>query len=152
MVRGLLAQRGSPGEGIWIDQICVDQSNECEKMLAIGAMDLVYRCARLVVVVIEDIMFFKEEKTVLERLIAKYEDDAGILPKGETEDLSQSGQDSESHWFERVWCSHELQLGTPDHLLSDQKCSLSQHRGKKSATVFAIRSETKGDLKCVARE
>ena len=113
MVRGLLAQRVSSSEGIWIDQRCIDQSNESEKMTAIGAMDLVFKCARLVVVVIEDIMFSGEEETVLRRLISTYEDGTRTVLGGDLKFLSQILiKISEARWFKRAWCSHELQVGT----------------------------------------
>ena len=112
MVRGLLDQRVSTGEGIWIDERCINQNNPSEKLIAIGAMDLIYKCARLVVVVIEDISFSKKEQIVLRRLVSKYEDNAGTPPKEDVEVLSQILISIlEARWFKRAWCSHELQLG-----------------------------------------
>ena len=44
-----------PGEGMWIDSLCIEQEDEKEKAVAIAAMDLVYRNARAIIVALEDI-------------------------------------------------------------------------------------------------
>ena len=42
-------------ECLWIDQLCITQSSESGKTVAIGSMDLVYQSARKVVIALEDI-------------------------------------------------------------------------------------------------
>lgn len=55
MFSALTAQRKSSNTGLWIDQLCIDQTNDEEKDRSVGAMDAVYRCAELVVVALQDI-------------------------------------------------------------------------------------------------
>ncbi|WYZ36008.1 hypothetical protein EsH8_X_000655 [Colletotrichum jinshuiense] len=42
----ILAQRGHPREGVWIDQVCINQRDEEEKQRAIACMDIIYRSCR----------------------------------------------------------------------------------------------------------
>jgi len=58
------------GEGIWIDILSIDQENEEDKKRAISMMDLVYRGARLIVIVIEDTAMSKSEATVIKNFNA----------------------------------------------------------------------------------
>jgi hypothetical protein len=55
MWRKIMKLRSSDKEGIWIDQLSIKQDDESDKQNAIAAMDLIYRSARIVVVVLEDI-------------------------------------------------------------------------------------------------
>ncbi|KAG8530453.1 uncharacterized protein KY384_004955 [Bacidia gigantensis] len=50
-----------PVEGLWIDQICIDQRVEAEKQALIGVMDLLYSSARLVVVVLDGVYLDEAE-------------------------------------------------------------------------------------------
>jgi hypothetical protein len=64
-------------EGIWIDKLCIDQSdqsNNGEKATAIGAMDLVYHSARRVIILLEDIQLEAEEGDTMLLYQAFYED------------------------------------------------------------------------------
>lgn len=65
----LLAERVSPNEGIWIDQLCIDQENQEEKVQVVGAMDAVYRNARLVFIALEDILINTDEAAILDTWI-----------------------------------------------------------------------------------
>ena len=73
MLRSVLRQRTSASEGIWVDERCIDQDNASEMSHTIGVMDIVYRSARLVVVVIEDIGFSEEETVFLRELVAEFD-------------------------------------------------------------------------------
>ena len=61
----LLEERISSDEGIWIDQLCINQEYTIEKRFAIGSMDVVYRKARLVVIALEDIWVDEAEEAAL---------------------------------------------------------------------------------------
>jgi hypothetical protein len=43
MADKVLSLRDSKDEGIWVDSVCINQSDEVEKKVAIGAMDIIYR-------------------------------------------------------------------------------------------------------------
>ena len=105
-----------PEEGIWFDQLCIVQEDEEEKKHAIASMDLVYKHARLIAVVIEDTTMSKNETFVIEKLhgIGLQNDNLSLFTKC----LSESGltvwnaisKIGHSRWFQRAWCSHEFHL------------------------------------------
>ena len=55
MFQAVLEQRSNPNEGIWIDSLCINQQDVDEKKYAVGSMDIVYKSARLVIIILEDI-------------------------------------------------------------------------------------------------
>ena len=61
----LLGERISCDEGIWIDQLCIDQDDTNENRITFGSMDVVYRKARLVVIALEDVWVDESEETAL---------------------------------------------------------------------------------------
>lgn len=73
LFQALLAECKSATEGIWCDQICIDQDNESEKVTAISAMDIVYKSAREVVVALDDVEVNEEEQAFLQEYIDSYE-------------------------------------------------------------------------------
>ena len=106
MVHGLLNQRKSPDEGVWIDQCCINQRNPSDKQLIIGSMDLIYRSARMVVVLLEDVSISEAEEALLEEVRVEWKpqkEDLDVLARIVLRILS-------ARWFRRAWCSHELQL------------------------------------------
>ncbi len=68
MVYALLKQRVSFSERVWIDRCCINQIDESEKSFAIGSMDLIFRSARKVVVVLEDVKISEHDETLLQDL------------------------------------------------------------------------------------
>ena len=56
----------SPSECIWIDQRCINQNGEEEKRQTVGAMDLIFKSARLVVAVLEDVRLSYAEEALLQ--------------------------------------------------------------------------------------
>ena len=71
MFMGVLNER-RPREGLWFDQVCVDQENEAEKAMSAGTMDLVYGNARLLVVALDDIAVAMEELEFLEWYVEQH--------------------------------------------------------------------------------
>ena len=111
MFYGLLDERESPDEGIWIDASCIEQRDEVEKRHAISNMDLVYRSARKVVAVLEDIAISDYEETLLQSLLN--EQDRSFSDLEEIEKRTATLlliRILSARWFQRAWCSHELQL------------------------------------------
>ena len=113
MVYALLKQRVTSCEGVWIDQCCIDQADESEKSLAIGSMDLVYKSARKVVVVLEEVWISEQDEIMLQDLFTKHENDSWTPQSRNLTPLSLLlFRILSARWFRRAWCSHELQLGT----------------------------------------
>ena len=108
MLRSVLSLR-RPDEGIWIDALCIDQNNEFEKQHAIASMDLVYKSARLVVILLEDVFINEAEICVVDLLV---DDTHWTALTGEFADLvvSLTVKISASRWFSRAWCYQELEL------------------------------------------
>ena len=112
MTKALLLERVSSNEGIWVDQCCIDQTNNEEKLLTIGFMDAIYKQARLVIVALEDIAISEAEEAFLEDLMDKYNQEAveGIrVHAGSACDAATlSLKIFSARWFSRAWCSHEF--------------------------------------------
>jgi Heterokaryon incompatibility protein (HET) len=110
MLRALLDQRQSPDEGVWIDACCIEQSNETEKIHAVGSVDIVYKSARLVVIILEDVYLPYEDVDTIREFTAKGQD--RDCHKAEPSTISRAfARVATSRWFSRAWCSHEFQLG-----------------------------------------
>ena len=112
----LLQERLYPAEGIWIDQLCINQDDEKEKAVAVASMDIIYERARLVVVVLEDIWIGESEENVLRVLIDKYRRKALLDLRSEPE-LSRIATGLlwkifSARWFSRAWCGHELHVSS----------------------------------------
>ena len=108
MVYGLLNQRESSDEGVWIDQCCINQGDPLDKQLIIGSMDLIYKCARKVVAVLEDVWISEAEEVLLQGVRVQWKprnEDLNVLTRILIRILS-------ARWFRRAWCSHELQLSS----------------------------------------
>ena len=81
MLQAVWDERISDHEGLWIDQICIDQDSDVEKTISMSAMDMVYRSARLVVVALDDLDISEDEGKVLERHVLEYEKLKYVDPK-----------------------------------------------------------------------
>jgi hypothetical protein len=124
MFSAVLDERSSASEPLWLDQWCINQSDEQEKQVAVSMMDLVYSEARKVVVCLEDVRLTAENMSILLDF-AEYLDQNGI----ESADLEQAanwngnwgGKEGylweavtkvfSARWFQRAWCAHEYWLG-----------------------------------------
>jgi len=111
-------------EGLWIDQVYIDQSNQAEKNISIPAMAALYKNARRVLVVMEDIEVDDAEQKFLENFIPEFENSVGgtIFSRphfGEVPAYMEKyrifreffNKICSSRWFTRAWCSHEMRLG-----------------------------------------
>ncbi|KAH7010905.1 uncharacterized protein B0I36DRAFT_389804 [Microdochium trichocladiopsis] len=60
-----LAQVSVPGDGggsVWLDKLCINQADEDDKSTHVGAMDMIYRSARRVVILLENVQLGDEEE------------------------------------------------------------------------------------------
>ncbi|KAI9773769.1 MAG: hypothetical protein M1839_002002 [Geoglossum umbratile] len=73
MVNKILSLRESKGEGVWVDQLCIDQKNKDEQEIAIGSMDVIYRAVRQLVIALEDVQLDKKEEEVGLKYASMYE-------------------------------------------------------------------------------
>ena len=137
MWAALLAQVGDQ-EAFWIDQLCIDQSSESEKIAAIGSMDLVYQSARKVVIALEDIalssaevdsMFLIAESGVFSNEIS--EDDRDRVASAFVKIVS-------ARWFDRAWCLHEFLVGRR-HTFLVPVCQQDDSGSLTSSTATILR-------------
>ncbi|KAF3044360.1 hypothetical protein E8E12_009500 [Didymella heteroderae] len=113
----------SAGEGLWFDQVCVNQDDDAERATTIGAIDAIYRNARVVVVALDDIVATPEEAHFLRCYMDQYSYcDLAIDQQPNARQnppfmyqypafVSFFERFSNSECFERAWCSHEMRLG-----------------------------------------
>lgn len=64
MVQKVLSLRQSSSEGVWLDKLCIKQSDEKEKGVALGVMDIIYRSARRMLILLEDVQLNESEQMV----------------------------------------------------------------------------------------
>jgi hypothetical protein len=116
MLREVLDLRLNRFEGLWIDSLCIRQSDLSEKKLAISSMDVIYERARLVVMLLEDVLLTNQElQAVLEVMGYDSEDERSIEPSEINHSVFASlvpgvTKIARARWFTRSWCSHELQM------------------------------------------
>ena len=113
----------SAREGLWLDQVCIDQDDDAERATTIGAIGTIYSNARAVVVALDDIVATPEEEQFLRCYLDQYS--YSDLPIDQQPNTCQNPpfmyqypafvsffeRFVESEWFERAWCAHEMKSG-----------------------------------------
>lgn len=114
MYQAILQERESLAEGLWVDQICIDQDDSEERHIAISLMDLIFQNARAVVIALDDIKLEEDEaeylRSYIDGQLPAYQD---CVPASNFSNLSLSEIAKKilyAQWFERAWCDHEMQL------------------------------------------
>ena len=108
MWNAFLKQRLSPTEPYWVDSLCITQTLGHEKSFAIGAMDYVYRAARKVIVVLEDIAISKSGMDAILRY-AETNKPTHLRDDSDLKEIGQAyGMILKARWFQRAWCLHEF--------------------------------------------
>ncbi|KAG6357497.1 hypothetical protein INS49_013374 [Diaporthe citri] len=112
----ILGLRGHPREGIWMDQICIDQDNDDEKQRAIACMDIVYKSCRRLVVLLEDVELTDDEVALCRRYdvpdlrfnigAQRTDSETAVL-------ISLFDKVARARWWKRAWCFHEFVVGEP---------------------------------------
>ncbi|KAK5115876.1 hypothetical protein LTR85_009470 [Meristemomyces frigidus] len=127
MYQAVWAERLSDAEGVWIDQICIDQDSRAETTISMAAMDMVYRSARMVVVALDDIELDAHEGTILDNHMDEYARMLHVAPtkrfRGKQPPYLDTHEELyqvlrkllRSSWFKRAWCRHEMRLAR-DHV------------------------------------
>jgi curved DNA-binding protein CbpA len=163
MLQAVWEERISDHEGLWIDQICIDQDSNEERTISMSAMDMVYRSARLVVVALDDLELSEKEGKVLEQHVIEYEKLRHVDPKKRfrrqqtpyLEGKAGSGLLQVLHkllsssWFRRAWCRHEMRLAR-DHVFL-LPCHTGA-AGSRKRTVLRLTSSCIAHLLALATE
>ncbi|RWA09404.1 hypothetical protein EKO27_g5705 [Xylaria grammica] len=117
-------------EGIWIDQMCILQNDPEEKAQSIAMMDIIYKCCRKLLIILEDVILDPDEIRVFERyepyLQRTSHDQEAWMPLPEEEPhISRIVNKIEtSRWWTRSWCWHEFEINEP---WSDLRANLYAH-------------------------
>ncbi|KAK4153782.1 heterokaryon incompatibility protein-domain-containing protein [Chaetomidium leptoderma] len=82
MMDAVMALRLGPDEGVWLDKLCINQDDQADKAAHIGIMDVIYRSARRVAILLEDVQLKKDEE------------EAGLAYKGFYADLCREVKDA----------------------------------------------------------
>ena|SRR2546423_338121 len=56
----------SENEGFWYDKGCIDQRNEQEKAISVGMVDMIYRRARAVIIILDDTLLIPKRADVFQ--------------------------------------------------------------------------------------
>ncbi|KAF2800134.1 hypothetical protein K505DRAFT_345393 [Melanomma pulvis-pyrius CBS 109.77] len=151
------------GEGLWFDQVCIDQQDEIEKATAIGAIDSIYRNARTVVVALDDISIDEDEAAFLHHYLDQYSQ--SDLPNNQQPNSGLNPPFMHRHtlfhsfferilssiWFERAWCAHEMRMGRSHVFLvpctsneDDESFTFIRFTGAFFLHMLLLASELKG--------
>ncbi|KAK0669843.1 hypothetical protein QBC41DRAFT_318965 [Cercophora samala] len=138
MMEAVLGVRSCPEEGVWLDKLCIDQGSEADKTTHIASMDAIYRSARRVVILLEDVQLTAEEEEAglayrrfyanMSKAVTELagEEKGRVMeawfPEQE-ESLVSSGRGGvvaaakgfaikmlTARWFSRAWCAHESRM------------------------------------------
>lgn len=112
----ILKLRGHPREGIWMDQICINQQDDAEKQRAIACMDIIYKSCRRLAVLLEDVELTDDEVALCTRYDTSESrwDIAAEPGASETAILiSLFDKVARARWWKRAWCFHEFVVGEP---------------------------------------
>jgi len=138
MVDAIMSLRQT-GEGVWIDKLCINQADSNEKKVAIGAMDILYRAARRLVILLEDVQLDKEDEDAGRSYLKVFEDmcqevnEKRLTGQAKNEfiqgyldireqDMKVERQDRRlkatkfvvrmlsARWYSRAWCCHESRV------------------------------------------
>jgi hypothetical protein len=118
MLDAINVLRQDDSEGVWIDQLCINQDESTEKRTAIASMDIIYSNARLVVIVLEDVELTRDELRAWRKLREHW---YAAKTRGTTHDFAVGidtatsvmktlNKLSSTRWLKRAWCFQEYLL------------------------------------------
>ncbi|ORX97099.1 heterokaryon incompatibility protein-domain-containing protein [Clohesyomyces aquaticus] len=122
MFQAVLRERQNGSEGLWYDQVCINQEDGQEKAAAIGAIDTIYGNARAAIIALNDVLVEEDEVAYLQQYFRYYansdlpsdqQPNHGLDPPFmQTQPLFSSflNRILASNWFKRAWCGLEMRL------------------------------------------
>lgn len=123
-VDAILSHLDHPREGIWMDQLCIDQSSSLDKQRSVAAMDIIYRsCIRLVVLLEDVFLSVKEAELHVKYDAADKQMDGMWVPEDAEEAEAFEGfytKINSARWWERAWCYHEFMVNEPWNQMRQQ--------------------------------
>jgi hypothetical protein len=122
-VDAILEDKSHDRQGIWMDQLCIDQTSDVDKQRSVAMMDVIYRSCLRLLVLLEDVSFNQHEAALCERYDriknpARFEI-SWVPPDDEIDVLASCYHKiNAARWWERAWCHHEFSVNEP---WSDQR-------------------------------
>lgn len=117
-VDAILEDKGHHRQGIWMDQLCIDQTSVIDKQRSVAVMDVIYRSCIRLLVLLEDVSFNEQEAALCER----YDPKKNLAPYKRSSVPSEVDTDviascyykvNSARWWERAWCHHEFSVNEP---------------------------------------
>lgn len=115
-VDAILGDKDHPREGIWMDQLCIDQDSSQDKQASVAAMDVIYKSCIRMVILLEDVHLNEREASLHE----KYDPTKRTFDRVWTPDeedrkafVEFSVKVNKARWWERAWCFHEFNVNEP---------------------------------------
>ncbi|KAJ4338676.1 hypothetical protein N0V87_003800 [Didymella glomerata] len=117
-VEAILSEKLHQRVGIWMDQLCIDQTSNIDKQKSVAAMDVIYRSCLSLIVLLEDVFLNESEVALAEDNAydtgAGTYDRAWIPPAADVPVLeSLCGKVCAARWWQRAWCFHEFSVNEP---------------------------------------
>lgn len=140
MMDAVMALRQSSNEGVWLDQLCINQSDGADIAAHIGVMDAIYNSARRIAILLEDVQLEIDEEEAGLAYAGFYEDLCRDIKEGGLEGEEKSRFIDEyfprraegfrnsgkghilaaakpfakkilgARWYSRAWCAHESRM------------------------------------------
>jgi len=115
MLDAISMLRKDDSEGIWIDQLCINQTESEEKRSAVASMDIIYNAARLVVIVLEDVELSRNDMRVWRRLREQRQKTRAENPQKSFAVPLETARTTNriitqlltARWVSRAWCFQE---------------------------------------------
>jgi hypothetical protein len=115
-VDAILSDKDHDREGIWMDQLCIDQSSSIDKQESVAAMDIMYRSCIRLLVLLEDVFLDEREAALHEKYDpTKMEISPTWRPPSDERAVFESfyHKVNAARWWERAWCFHEFNVHEP---------------------------------------
>jgi hypothetical protein len=115
-VEAILGDKDHPREGIWMDQLCIDQSSSIDKGKSVAAMDVIYRSCIRLVILLEDVFLNEREAALHEKYDpTKMEFQRTWHPEEDEKEVFASfyNKVNAARWWKRAWCLHEFSVNDP---------------------------------------
>ncbi|KAF2021028.1 hypothetical protein BU24DRAFT_446132 [Aaosphaeria arxii CBS 175.79] len=163
MFQAVLEERTDDREGLWVDQVCINQDDAVEKATAVGAVGAVYRNARTVIVALDDVIIPQDEVSFLRSYVKQYATSNTPLSQNPNQGLHPPAMQRfplfrsflerllRSSWFERAWCAFEMQMAKShvflarcianEEQLDDGCCALIRFTGDFFLHMLLLASE-----------
>lgn len=116
-VDAIISEKNHPRVGIWMDQLCIDQTSPTDKQKCVAAMDIIYKSCIRLLVLLEDVHLDEQEIA----LSKKYDPsklqafDPAWRPPAAEQSVFRSFRTkvNAARWWGRAWCFHEFNVNEP---------------------------------------